>query len=135
MAGIVQMLHALYGTYDKYPYANPEGIRQAGNTGDQTRSSCTVSTAVPGPCHTVLVMPHHTLSHRVLTCPIWPILHVLLNYRSCARNRIIVLTLAHSQYSTHSRASHENSLYRIKIRCQKICGADLLCKSIGPSPW
>ena len=78
MAGIVQMLLALWPPHDKYPYANPEGIRQAGNTRDQTRSSCTVSTAVPGPCATVLAVSHCKAGHRVLTCPVWPILPNLL---------------------------------------------------------
>ena len=94
MAGIVQMLHALYGTYDKYPYANPEGIPQAGNTGDQTRSSCTVSTAVPGPGHTVLAMPHHTLSHRVLTCPVWLILIAIIKLLTIRVPSIRVYTLS-----------------------------------------
>ena len=78
MAGIVQMLHRHKTPHDKYPYANPEGIRQAGNTGDQTRSSCTVSTAVPGPCATVLAMSTDKIHSALLTCLIWPILPNLL---------------------------------------------------------
>ena len=81
MAGIVQMLHRHKPPHDKYPYANPEGIRQAGNTGDQTRSSCTVSTAVPGPCATVLAVSTDKIHSALLTCHIWPILRILLNYK------------------------------------------------------
>ena len=78
MAGIVQMLHRHKPPHDKYPYANPEGIRQAGNTGDQTRSSCTVSTAVPGPCATVLALSHYKESHTILIGSIWLILIILV---------------------------------------------------------
>ena len=81
MAGIVQMLHRHKPPHDKYPYANPEGIRQAGNTGDQTRSSCTVSTAVLGPCATVLAVSTDKIHSALLTCHIWPILRILLNYK------------------------------------------------------
>ena len=78
MAGIVQMLHRHKPPHDKYPYANPEGIRQAGNTGDQTRSSCTVSTAVLGPCATVLAVSHYKASHTILIGSIWPIQSILV---------------------------------------------------------
>ena len=72
------MLHRHKTPHDKYPYANPEGIRQAGNTGDQTRSSCTVSTAVLGPCATVLAVSHYKESHTILIGSIWLILIILV---------------------------------------------------------
>ena len=94
MAGIVQMLHALYGVYDKYPYAHTTRVRQAGSTRDQVRSASTVSLAVLGPCHTVLVLCHHTLSHRVLTCPVWLILIAIIKLVTIRVPSIRVYTLS-----------------------------------------
>ena len=81
MAGIVQMLHAIKPPYDKYPYAHRKRVRAEPGARTQVRSRTTVSLAVPGPCATVLAVPHHTLSHRVLTCHVWPILRILLVYK------------------------------------------------------
>ena len=75
------MLHAPTPPNDKYPHANPEGIRQAGNTRDQTGSRATVSTTVLGPCATVLALCPCKDGHTLLTCPVWPILTTLLTAR------------------------------------------------------
>jgi len=83
MAGIVQMLHARPTPSDKYPYhAHPKRTRQPQSTRAQARSSCTVSLAVPGPCHTVLALCHNPFSRCLLTCPIWLILtaHISINH-------------------------------------------------------
>jgi len=94
MAGIVQMLHALYGVYDKYPYAHTTRVRQAGSTRDQVRSASTVSTTVLGPCHTVLVMPHYKIHGALLTCPVWLILIAIIKLLTIRVPSIRVYTLS-----------------------------------------
>ena len=80
MAGIVQMLHAVYTPYDKYSYHAHGTRKRSVQSRDQIGSGATVSPAVPGPCDTVLAMPHHSISHTILTCHIWLILNILLVY-------------------------------------------------------
>ena len=78
MAGIVQMLHAVYTPYDKY-LNHAHGTRKRSvQSRDQIGSASTASSQVLG-CHaTVLAMPHHKEHSGLLTCPIWPILINLL---------------------------------------------------------
>ena len=78
MAGIVQMLHAFKQPNDKYLH-HAHGTRKITiRQGDQIGSGATVSPTVPGPCHTVLAMPHHKEHSGLLTCHIWLILINLL---------------------------------------------------------
>ena len=126
MAGIVQMLHAPTPSNDKYPYANAEGIREVTGARDQTRSSCTLSLAVPGPCATVLAMPHHTLSRAICFGTIWPILTTLLT----ARHYIVSVHEGLNHYDSTATVSTVSIVISegwvsedtVKDWCQKICG-------------
>ena len=68
------MLHALYGVYDKYPYAHTQRTRSTQSQPRTQAGRTHRAPAVPGPCATVLALCHHTLSGAVLTGPVWLIL-------------------------------------------------------------
>ena len=81
MAGIVQMLHAHNSRYDKYLSHAHRTRTLTSRARDQARRTATVSLTVPGPCHTVLAMCHNKEHPGLLTCSIWLIQSILLNYK------------------------------------------------------
>jgi hypothetical protein len=82
MAGIVQMLHLRKQPNDNYPYAHGIRIRSIQSEDRHTRDQagpCTqIPPAVPGSVAHVSHLYKGASHSRLLTCSIWPILHILL---------------------------------------------------------
>ena len=97
MEGIVQMLHRLCGPSDKYLHHAHRTRISHTQSRSQAHGHAQPEAQVPGPCATVLALPHHKDSHCLLTGHIWLILHILLVYKFRLELHISLTTVLASQ--------------------------------------